>query len=105
MELDLFHCEVCRRIFPVSKVTLFEGHYFCHACLKAETLACHCCGKRIWRDDTLGDRSTPLCESCEEYHYGHCADCGRLVKVDALRYPSDDAPGYCETCYINYIKI
>ena len=105
MAANLFTCEVCGKIFPVSGMPLFEGEYFCFNCLEAETLHCHCCGKRIWKGDALGDRSTPLCESCEEYHYSHCADCGRLVKVDALRYPSDDAPGYCEMCYIKHFKI
>lgn len=99
MEPNLFHCEVCGKIFPVSRMTLFEDEYFCHECLETETIRCHCCGKRIWRGDVLGDSSTPLCELCEEYHYGH----GRLVKVDALRYPSADAPGCCELCYINHI--
>lgn len=104
MKPTIFPCEVCGEMFPLSQMTLFEGEYFCHGCLEAETLLCHCCGKRIWRDDALGDSATPLCEYCEEYRYSHCADCGRLVKMDDLRYPFDDAAGYCDRCCINHIK-
>lgn len=100
----MFSCEICGKILPQSEMTVFEGQYFCHNCLEKETVICHCCGERIWRDDALGDSMTPLCETCEEYHYSHCADCGRLVKVDALRYPSGDAPGYCEECSINHVE-
>lgn len=96
-------CKICGNVFLASQMTTFEDQLFCASCLEKETLICCQCGKRIWRDDALGDSSTPLCESCEEYHYSHCADCGRLVKVDALRYPSDEAPGYCETCYVKHI--
>ena len=98
-------CVVCGKRFPANCLTVFEGDCFCPSCLDAETVICACCGKQIWRDDALGDSSTPLCEYCEEYHYSHCADCGRLVKLDVIRYPSDNAPGYCETCYIKHIKI
>ena len=87
----------------MTELSVFEGGYFCHSCLESETLICHYCGKRIWRDDALGNSTTPLCEHCEEYHYQHCAGCGRLVKAGTLRYPFDDAPGYCEKCYPNHI--
>ena len=105
MELVLFPCEVCGKMFPSARMTVFEGEYFCHKCLETETLLCHCCGKRLWKGDALGDSFTPLCEYCEEYRYSHCADCGQLVKLDALRYLSPDAPGYCKTCYIKHTKI
>ena len=98
-------CVVCGEMFPIDRLTVFERDCFCQSCLNAETVICACCGKRIWRDDALGDSSTPLCEYCEEYHYSHCADCGRLVKLDAMRRLSDDAPGYCETCYSKHTKI
>lgn len=97
-------CVVCGEKFSADHLTVFEGDCFCQPCLDTETVICACCGKRIWRDDALGDGTTPLCEYCEEYHYSHCADCGRLAKLEDLRYPSDDAPGYCEKCYIKHLK-
>ena len=103
MRLPCFACVVCGERFPAGRFIVFEGDCFCPSCLDAETVICACCGKRIWRDDALGDSTTPLCEHCEEFHYQHCADCGRLVKAGTLRCPSDDAPGYCETCYIHHI--
>ena len=99
MQFPCSACAVCGELFPADRMTVFEGLPFCPACLQTETLLCACCGKRIWRDDALGDSTTPLCEHCEEYHYHHCADCGRLVKAGTLRYPSKDAPGYCENWY------
>ena len=103
MRLPCLACVVCGKLYPADHLTVFEGDCFCPSCLNAETVICACCGERIWRDDVLGDSLTPLCEYCEEYHYSHCAGCGRLVKADDLHYPSEDAPGYCERCYTNHI--
>ena len=94
-------CCQCRRNFPLSELTYFDGQSLCADCLDEETVVCQDCGERVWNDDNSGDDDHPLCERCYERDYARCEICGQLLHNDDVCYANGDDDGetpYCAGC-------
>ena len=94
-------CCQCRRNFPLSELTYFDGQSLCADCLDEETVVCQDCGERVWNDDNAGDDDHPLCERCYERDYTRCEICGQLLHNDDVCYANGDDDGetpYCARC-------
>lgn len=48
-------CCLCGAELTEETVREFDGQFMCTQCFDIHTVACDCCGERIWSDDTQGD--------------------------------------------------
>ena len=102
MREKTFVCEICQQTCPAAQREEFDDHLLCPACFSGETVVCHVCGERLWRDDNAGDEQTPLCQNCYDRYYTNCVRCGTLLREDEACYdrddPDDEEP-LCSVCY------
>lgn len=96
-------CACCGKICPRSRMSGFQGVWFCSHCLDAETFVCACCGQHVARSEiaTYDGDDTEICQTCFDEHYTRCDACGLLLRqpdahwlfVDGYERP------YCDVCF------
>lgn len=97
---ETFTCSRCHEEHPMEDCTYFDDEVLCPDCLEEHTCVCSHCGDRIWQDGSVCDEHLILCQHCAETYYDTCADCGRYVELEDLRYFDENSDtGYCESCF------
>ena len=91
-------CNECGRELDDSG-HVFDGQNLCDDCYHTLTVACDCCGTRIWREDSEGNESIVLCQRCWDDRYTTCEECGTLIPNDEAWYEEGGDFPYCYECF------
>ncbi len=95
-------CACCGKLYPRSKLSGFQGVWFCSRCLDDETFVCSCCGQRVaYSENAAADGDgTEICQTCFDKHFTRCEACGLLLRQSDAHWRFVDGyeRPYCDAC-------
>ena len=68
-------CTVGGCVIMDEIINTIDGKTMCEHCFNEQTTTCDHCGKRILREDAMGDSHYTLCQHCYDYSYTACERC------------------------------